>query len=183
MNHDEATALLKQHVSNKNLLKHMYACEAIMGALAEYFGEDAEAWRLAGLLHDIDYDSLGDNHEGHGLIGAKILAENNVDESIIYAVKCHVASLGFAPKTLMDKALFCTDPTSGFIVAGALIKPEKKLSAIDVPFLLKRFNEKSFAKGANRAQIDACQALGLSREEFLTIALSAMQKEHQLLGL
>lgn len=41
------------------------------------------------------------------------------------------------------------------IVAGALIRPEKKLAAVDVAFLLNRFNEKSFARGANREQIAA----------------------------
>jgi predicted hydrolase (HD superfamily) len=35
---------------------------------------------------------------------------------------------------MMDKALYATDPLTGFIVAGALIRPEKKLAAVDVPF-------------------------------------------------
>ena len=64
-----------------------------------------------------------------------------------------------------------------------MIKPEKKLSAIDVEFLLKRFNEKSFAKGANRQQIAACSELGLTLEEFLGLGLDAMQDIAEDLGL
>jgi len=60
-------------------------------------------------------------------------------------------------------------------VAGALIRPEKKLAAIDVPFLLKRFGEKAFARGANRETISACTETGLSLEEFMALGLEAMQ--------
>ncbi len=56
MSHEEALQLLKEKVKNKNLIKHMYAVEAVMGSLARHFGEDETSWRLAGLLHDLDYD-------------------------------------------------------------------------------------------------------------------------------
>ena len=121
MNREEALRLLKSHVSNKNLLKHMYACECIMGALAIRFNQDEHSWRLAGLLHDIDYDALGDNMDQHGIIGVEILKEAGITEDIIQAVQCHVERLGYERRSLLDKALFCTDPTSGFIVAGGLI--------------------------------------------------------------
>jgi len=40
MERDEALKLVKQSVKNKNLVKHMLATEAVMGALAERFGEE-----------------------------------------------------------------------------------------------------------------------------------------------
>lgn len=83
----------------------------------------------------------------------------------------------------MDRALYAADPTTGFIVAAALIRPEKSLAAVDVEGLLRRWKEKSFAKGASREQMDTAAELGYTREEFLGIALAAMQAHAAELGL
>ena len=56
MNREESLKLLKEHISKENLLKHMYAVEAIMNETAEFLKEDQEKWRLVGLLHDIDFE-------------------------------------------------------------------------------------------------------------------------------
>ncbi len=154
-----------------------------MKRLAQHFGEDEEKWGLAGLLHDIDYDDTKDKPELHSLEGAKMLEEMGLSQDVVYAVKVHNERHGLPRQSLMDKALYATDPTTGLIVAGALIKPEKKLSAIDVPFLVNRMNEKSFAKGANREQIRACSELELTLEEFLGLNLEAMQGAATELGL
>lgn len=183
MTREEALQLVKKHVKNKNLIKHMLACEAVMGALAEYFGEDREMWSLAGLLHDIDYDKTKDDPFEHGLVGGKILQEAGVCPEIINAVKSHNDATGVERITKMDKALYCTDPLTGLIVAGALIKPEKKLSAIDTEFLKRKFDEKSFARGASRVQMAACREIDLTLDEFLDISLQAMQEIHEDLGL
>ena len=82
----------------------------------------------------------------------------------------------------MDKALYATDPVTGLIVAGAN-QTGKKLAAVDVPFLLNRYHEKSFARGARWEVIASCTEMGLSLEEFLGIALAAMQDIHGELGL
>lgn len=83
----------------------------------------------------------------------------------------------------MEKALYAVDPTTGFIVAAALIRPEKKLDVIDVDFLLRRFKEKAFAKGASREQMKTCENFGLSLEKFLEISLEAMKTIASELGL
>lgn len=183
MNRQEAYDLLKQHLKNKNLVKHSLAVEAVMRRLAAHFGEDEDKWALAGLLHDIDYDMTKDEPARHSLIGADMLEEAGLPDDVVYSVRVHNDCHGLPRHSLMDKALFATDPLTGLIVAGALIKPEKKLSAIDVPFLINRFGEKSFARGANRETIKACSELGLSLEEFIGLGLEAMQgisKEMQL---
>ena len=179
----EAHQLLKKNVTNKNLQKHCLACEVVMGALAEKFGEDQEVWKLAGLLHDIDYEETKDKPDKHSLVGGEMLAELGLADEIIYAVKVHNEYHGLPRLSLMDKALYAIDPVTGLIVAGALIKQEKSLAAIDVDFLLNRYHEKSFARGANREQIAACSELGLSLEEFLAISLQAMQSISKELGL
>ena len=183
MTRDEAITHLKKYVTNKNLLKHMIAAEVVMARLARHFGENEELWGLAGLLHDIDYDRTKDDPASHSKVGADILASLGLPGEVVYAVKVHNEYHGLPRKSLMDKALYAVDPLTGLIVAGALIKPEKKLAAIDTAFLLNRFNEKSFAKGANREQIAACSELGLSLEEFLDLGLEAMQANHKELGL
>lgn len=175
MNREEALVLLKKNLKNKNLFNHSLAVEAVMRRLAEHFNEDVEKWGLAGLLHDIDYDRTKDDHARHSIEGAEILAEFGLPDDIVYAVKVHNSYHGLPRLSVMDKALFATDPLTGLIVAGALIRPEKKLAIIDVPFLLNRFSEKSFARGANRETIKACSEMGLSLEEFMGLGLEAMQ--------
>jgi len=176
----EAFELLKKHVSNKNLVNHCLACEAIMRKLAKYFGEDEETWGLAGLLHDLDYDYTKDKPEEHGLKSVEILGDS-VSQEIKNAILAHCEKK--TPETLMEKALYAVDPTSGFIVAAALIRPEKKLEVVDVEFLKNRFKEKGFAKGANREQMKTCENIGLSLEEFYSISLEAMKEIANDIGL
>lgn len=183
MNREEALQTLKKNLKNKNLVNHCVAAEVVMRRLAQHFGEDEEKWALAGLLHDIDYDMTKDDPERHSIIGAQMLEEIGLPEDVVYAVKVHNERHGLNRNSLMDKALYATDPTTGLIVAGALIKPEKKLAAIDVPFLVNRMNEKSFARGANRDQIKTCSELDLPLEEFLGLSLEAMQNASNELGL
>ncbi|HDD43970.1 MAG TPA: HDIG domain-containing protein [Candidatus Desulfofervidus auxilii] len=183
MDREKFFSELKKRVKNKNLIKHMLATEAVMRALAERFGEDKEKWGLAGLLHDIDYEETKDQFEKHSLVGAEILKEMGLPEDVVYAVKVHNPIHNLPRKTKLDKALYAVDPLTGLIVACALIIPEKKLSKIDKDFVLRRFKEKGFAAGANREQIKTCVELGLSLEEFVDIALKAMQKIANKLGL
>jgi len=177
---EEALELLKTHLSNKNLINHCLACEAIMRRLARHFGQDEETWGLAGLLHDLDYDYTKDKPEEHGLRSVEILGDS-VSQEIKDAILAHCEKK--VPETLMEKALYAVDPTSGFIVAAALIRPEKKLAFVDVPFLLNRFKEKGFAKGANRDQMKSCENIGLTLEEFYSLALEAMKEISEQIGL
>jgi putative nucleotidyltransferase with HDIG domain len=183
MEREEALELLKKNVKNKNLLKHMYAVEAIMATLAEKFNQNKELWALAGLLHDIDYDQTQADPARHGLVGGEMLAELGFPEELVYAVKAHNEYLGLERKSLLDKALYAADPVSGLIVAAALIHKDKKLAVIDKNFLLKRFGEKAFARGANREQISSCSEIGLELAEFLELSLEAMKKIAPALGL
>lgn len=182
MGYDAALSLLQSHVKTKNLIKHCLACEAVLGALARRLGEDEETWRLAGLLHDVDYDQTANSPETHAVIGGKILENAGLDGAVVHAVLAHNDK---APReSALDKALWCVDPLTGLIVAAALIRPEKKLALIDAQFVLNRMKEKGFARGASREQIRACQEeLGLSLEEFVEIGVKAMQEIGGELGL
>jgi hypothetical protein len=182
MDRQTALQLLQRHVKTKNLLKHCLACEAVLGALAGRLGQEEEAWRLAGLLHDVDYDQTLNSPETHGLIGAEALRAAGVSEEVVHAVLAHADK---APReSLLDKALWCVDPLTGLVVAAALIRPEKKLALIDAQFVLNRMKEKGFARSVNREQIRACETeIGLPLAEFVDIGVRAMQEISGELGL
>ncbi len=182
MNRIEALTAVKDKIKNQNLIKHMLATEAVMRALAHRFGQDLEAWGLAGLLHDIDLDECKGDMTVHGRMSAEMARSAGVSEAVCHAILCH-GMLGEPCETLMDKALFCADPVTGLITAGALIRPEKKLAVVEARSILKRFKEKSFAAGANREQIAKCADIGLSLEEFIGLSLKAMQGISDDLGL
>ncbi len=180
---EQGMQLVKKHVKNKNLIKHMLAVEVIMRQLATHFDQDVELWGLAGLLHDVDYDKTAKKPEQHSLLGAEILAAEGLEEELVYAVKVHNEVHGLPRNSLLDNSLYAADPLSGLIVAAALIHPERKLAAIDVPFVLNRFKEKSFARGVSREQLQTCSELGLTLEQFIELGLQAMQGISRELGL
>ncbi|MGE5558600.1 MAG: HD domain-containing protein [Bacillota bacterium] len=182
MDREEALKLVGEKVSNENLRKHMLAVEFVMRGLAGRFDTDEEKWGLAGLLHDLDYDLTYDKPDQHGILSSQWLEEMGMDPEIAYAVKAH-GKHQFERKSLMDKALYAADPVTGLVVAAALIHPEKRLASLTPDFVINRFHEKSFAKGANREQIRTAEELGLSLEEFIGIALKAMQERSGELGL
>lgn len=173
-----------ENVLNNNLRKHILAVEAVMRRLAQRFGEDVEKWGLAGLLHDIDYETTKESPDRHSLVGGQMLEEKGLDPEIVEAVKAHNDFHGLPRRTLMAKALYASDPLSGLVVAAALINPAKKLSAIDTQFVVKRFGEKAFARGARREPMLSAKAeLGLELDELIGLGLEAMQGISGELGL
>jgi len=170
-------SLLKKNISNKNLIKHCLAVEAIMRALARHFGEDEEKWGITGLLHDIDYEKVKGDASQHSLVGAKMLEDLGFDKEICQAVRVHNEAHHIPPKTLLEKSLFVADPLSGLIVAATLVLPSKKINDLKIENILKRFKEKAFARGANREIIKKCKDyLNLDLNEFIEIGMKAMQK-------
>lgn len=180
---DEAFALVSERIPQPNLVSHCVATEIIMGALARHLGlsdADVERWELTGLLHDLDYAETADDFERHGVVSAAELA-GLIDDEMVHAILAHADK---APReSQLDHALWCADPTTGFIVAAALVRPDKSLAGVEVRSLKKRWKEKAFARGASRDQMAGHEALGLEREEFLALALEAMQARHAEVGL
>ena len=179
----EAFELLQRHVENPNLQKHCLATAVAMESLAKKFNADIEKWYITGLLHDIDYVQTANNPERHSLDAVEILEDLGMPADLIYAVKVHNEMHGLPRESLLDKSLYAVDPLTGLIVACALIRPEKKLEVIDCDFVLNRFHEKSFAKGANREQICSCSEFGVNLEDFFQIVLDSMKSVSKDLGL
>jgi putative nucleotidyltransferase with HDIG domain len=175
MTRDDALDSIETNVENRNLINHMLATEAIMRALARRFGEDEEEWGLTGLLHDIDVELTEGDMHSHSKLGADIALELGASEEVAQAILCHNEAHGITPQTLLEKALCCADPLTGLIVAGALVRPDKKLEELTTKSLMKRFGEKRFAAGANREQIAKCREIGLELEDFIGLGLEAMK--------
>ena len=177
MNREEALNLVRQHVKSKNSIKHMLAVEAVMCELARKFGEDESLWGVAGLVHDIDMEIVDHkkNPEQHGKEGARILEENGAPREVVNVAMAHNKETGKQRESLLEKAIYCTDPLTGLIVASTLVLPSRKLNDLTPDSVLKRYREKDFAKGACRETIASCNEIGLELEEFVKIGLTAMQ--------
>ncbi|MEW6524693.1 MAG: HDIG domain-containing metalloprotein [Bacillota bacterium] len=183
MQRNEALAEVKRLMVNRNLFKHALAVEAVMQELARHFGADEDRWAMAGLLHDIDYESTKNDPGRHSLESAELVRQLGFDDEIVDAVRAHNEYHGLPRETPMARALYACDPLTGLIVAAALVSPERRLGAIDTAFVLNRFGEKAFARGANRDTIRACSELGLELEAFIALGLKAMQRIAGELGL
>jgi predicted hydrolase (HD superfamily) len=84
----------------------------------------------------------------------------------------------------MEWSLETCDELTGFIVAVALVRPDKKLETVGVSSVMKKWKTKEFARAVDRSQIEQCQEkLGIPLNDFIQIALSAMQGIHGELGL
>jgi predicted hydrolase (HD superfamily) len=127
-----------------------------------------------GLLHDLDYEYTEGHPEKHSKISADIL-DGLIPEKGINAIKSHnFLYTGNIPTNSIDKALLAADAVSGLIIATALIIPSKKINDVRIETLLKKFNDKSFAKGCDRNKINLCQDIGIDLKDFLFLSLNAL---------
>lgn len=204
MTRSEAYELLKTMMSNQNLIKHGLAVEAIMRALCKYLRQreesgtspeilrsaqndnvefDEEEWGIVGLMHDADYEVIEKDPDRHTLVTEEKLRPLGVSDRIINGIKAHHDHIKPTRDNLMEKAVYAADDTSGLITAVALVK-DRKLSNVSVESVMKKFDQKNFASGAKREQISkGVEELGIPMEEFMGIALKAMQGISKELGL
>ena len=147
---------------------------------------DEEMWGIAGLLHDIDYEIAQELNklDRHGILLFET-GQVKLPDEIEHAVKAHnYTATKVTPESLMDWSITACDQLTGLIVAAALVHPEKKLALLTPESVLKRFKEKSFAKGADRNSIILCEEkLNIPLAEFVEITLKAMQGISKELGL
>lgn len=180
---EQAWALLTQYTTQESLLKHALAVEAAMRYYARIFGEDEELWGVTGLVHDLDYEQHPTVEE-HPLVGARILEEAGWPEEIIEAVKGHATYLNVPRRTLLAKTLFAVDELTGLIIACALVRPSKSVNDLKASSVRKKWNDKSFARGVNREDIElGMQELGVDRNTHITRVIEALREVAAELGL
>jgi len=183
-----ALELVREYTASESLRKHMLAVEGAMAAYAVHFGEDADAWGLAGLLHDFDYERWPNEAHApdreHPSEGVRILRERGVPEDILQAILGHATYTGVPRVSRMAKALFAVDELTGLITATALVKPSRSLNDVDVRSVQKKMKDKAFARGVNRDDIvQGAADLGVELPAHIQFVLDAMRARADQLGL
>ncbi len=186
MNRAEVWDIVQEYTQSESLKRHMLAVETAMRAYAPRFDGDVEEWGAAGLVHDFDYEQNPDvSVEGHPIVGARILRERGVPESIVRAMLAHAAEIsGVEPETPMEKTLVAVDELTGFLIAVALVRPSKSILDVELKSVRKKWKDKLFAAPVNRAEIEhAAAALGVDLDTHIQIVLDAMKADAEKLGL
>lgn len=184
MTRDQAWELLCEYTESDSLRRHALAVEAAMAFYARRLGQDEERWRLAGLLHDFDYERYPDP-PAHTREGARILRERGVDEEIVGAILSHADwNLDEFPRdTPLRRTLFAVDEMSGFLMACAYVRPTR-LHGLEPSSVKKKMKTASFAAAVSRQDLKAgAEVLGLSLEEHISNCVAALQPAADELGL
>ncbi len=179
----EAYDLLCRYNTQESLIRHGLAVEAVMRYFAEQSGEEVEKWGVIGLCHDLDYEQFTDQH---CVMTRKILESENWPESYIRAIVSHGWGIcsDVEPLERMEKILFATDELTGLITACVYVRPSKSILDLTTKSVMKKWNTRAFAAGANRDVIaKGAEMLGLSVETLVEETIVAMQLRAQMIGL
>lgn len=189
---EEAFKLVEKYVTTPWLKLHMRESEVIMRALAKKFDEDEEVWGISGLIHDLDYDYVGKDPKRHVVEFDKILemeslvVGEDIPEEMYHAIKSHYEEhpdIQQKRESKLDYALSASETISGFLVACALVQPDKKISSVGVESVKKKFKKKDFAKAVRRELIYDIEKIGISLDEFIEISLKSLREIDTEIGL
>lgn len=176
MQRHQALEIVRTHVKNEALVRHMLSVEAVKRVYAESLNEDVELWGLAGLLHDFDWE-IHPTITEHPLAGLPILKEAGVPEAVLEAIAGHADHTGIPRESLLAKALFACDEITGLITAVALVRPSRSLYDLKAASVRKKWKDKSFAAGADRDMIaQGAQEFGVDLWQHVDFAIKAMRK-------
>ena len=180
---DEAWALVTELTQSETLRRHMVSVEAAMRAYARRLGEDEERWGVLGLIHDWDYET-GPTPEQHPARGMRMLRERGWPEDVLQDIASHAEYLDVPRDTPIRRALNAVDEMCGFIIACALVKPDRSLSAVDGRTVRKRMKDRAFARAVHREQLVAgAEALGIPFDEHVEVVRDALVPIAAELGL
>jgi putative nucleotidyltransferase with HDIG domain len=171
---------VNEYTQSEQLKRHMLSVEAAMRAYARKYGGDEELWGVTGLIHDFDYESEPGQHPSRGL---RILAERGVDHSLLDDIASH-ADLGVPRDTRLRQSLNAVDELCGFIIACALVKPDRSLSSVDARTVRKKMKDKAFARGVHREELlQGAEELGVEFDEHVEFVRDALVPVASQLGL
>lgn len=176
--YQKAQQLVNEFIKNENLKKHCYAVETCMRFYAKKFRENEEDWGVAGLLHDIDWETNPDTHPNTSV---PILEKAGFKPEVIHAILGHAypARTNVARETLMDKYLFACDELSGFITAYSYMKGG--IQNVDAKNVVKKLKDKAFARNVSRDDItQGAQEIRIPLEEHVANLLAAMKGDEKI---
>ena len=174
---EQALELLKKYNKEPFNLDHAYTLEGVMGWYAKElgYGEDEAFWRMAGLLHDIDFEVYPEEHCKRA---PELLAELNAGEELVHAVCSHAYGIcsDVEPTHQMEKVLFAVDELTGLIGAGVLMRPSKTVMDMEADSVKRKFKDKHFAAGCSRDIIrTGAERLGWELNDLFAKTILAMR--------
>ena len=111
---EQALILLQKYNKEPFHILHGLTVEGVMGYFAETlgYGEEAQFWRLCGLLHDVDFEMFP---EEHCKKAPELLSEIDAPESMVHAICSHAYGLcsDVEPVHMMEKVMFAVDELTG----------------------------------------------------------------------
>lgn len=179
---DEGWRLLCEWTPGAALRNHARAVEVVMRAAALRYGAgegDVEAFGLAGMLHDADYEQWPAEHP------KRIVAwlRERGEEAIAHAISAHYTKWGVAHESRLDQALLACDELTGFVGACCLVRPGG-LATLENKSVLKKQKDKSFAAKVERPEIEAgVRLLGVDLAAHVDFIISALKPHAAELGL
>jgi predicted hydrolase (HD superfamily) len=179
---DEAWQHLCTWTATDALRKHARAVEVVMRAAASRYGAgaaDVEAWGLAGMLHDADYEAWPEEHP------ARIVAwlRERGEQEIAHAVSAHYTRWNVPYETALDKALLACDELTGFVGACALVRPAG-LTTLEPKSVIKKLKDKGFAAKVERSEVQAgVELLQVDLVEHIAFVIEALRPHARELGL
>lgn len=178
---EECNTLLVEWVLNPKLRQHMDQVGHLMEQWAvKREGLDkttANAWYMAGVLHDADWDQWPDQHCKKII---EYLEAQEIDPTVIRAIASHgPRHFGVVPETRMDQMLYALDELSGLIHAYSLLRPQG-YEGMEVSGVKKRLKEKTFAANVSREEIDeACAMANITKEELIQFVIQELSTLHK----
>ena len=148
--------------------------------------DDEEAWGIAGMLHDADYEKWPEDHPNRIVSWLREQGE----ESIAHAISAHHTGWGVPYESTLDKALIACDELTGFVGACCLVRPDG-VHSLTPKSVKKKLKDKSFAAKVERSEINAgIEMLGADLTEHIAfiihkqdfIRLSARPLDRLLFG-
>ena len=140
-----------------------------------------------GILHDADWEETKDTPDQHTKKTLGWLKEMGAaDGPVVHALMSHNGKRTHLAELdgVMEWSLETCDELTGFIVAVALVRPDKKLETVTLHSVMKKWKTKEFATFSKATQIAQCEEkLGIPLNEFIEITLKGMQEHHEELGL
>jgi len=180
---EEAWALLTEFNQSDSLIKHALCVEGVMRHVARKRGEDEDKWGIIGLVHDLDYEHFPDEHCKKT---REILIERGWPEDYIKAIVSHGWGIcsDVEPKSDMEKVLYAIDELTGLVTAVALVRPSKSVMDLTPKSVKKKWKDKAFAAGVDRAIIEKGAAmLGVEISELVEDVIMGMRDVADPIGL
>jgi putative nucleotidyltransferase with HDIG domain len=180
---DQAWSVLTEFTQSDSLRKHARAVEASMRAYAARYDENVEAWGVAGMLHDFDYE-MHPRAPHHPMKGAEILMMRGVPEPIVHAILAHADYSGVPRVSRLDRALYACDELSGFVHAVALVRPGRVITGLEPPSVRKKLKDKGFARTVNRDDVyRGATELGVDLDAHIAFVIAALTEVAPGIGL